>query len=324
MLCPTGCGGSLAIEATGGICTICPYTVEYHGKVLDFVRGEKESHLDVTLYDQQVKESAGHGRIFGQLTDVLGHMGGERFPVVLEIGSGTGAWTLGLDASANFDEVYATDLSLNMLRLLSERTTNDKTHLVCQSAENMMLGNESVDLIVGRSILHHILDYRRLLEKCGRWLRRDGLAVFYEPSMQGKAWVAFFADLLRRLDTRLGIEAFSKDEKKKLERTMRHILKDYYLDDIERVRPDIEDKHIFEIETLRTIGSECGFSAVNVYDDCEPKQLVTQMKAAIGSLGVNRSSLSRYDCMFEAFTATIGLALPRAYTSPMVFFALRK
>src|SRR4029077_1427991 len=120
-----------------------------------------------------------------------------------------------------------------------------------------MLREESVDLIVGRSILHHILDYRQLLEKCGRWLRQDGLAVFYEPSMQGKAWVAFFVDLLRRVDTRLGVEAFSQEEKKKLERTMRHILKDYYLKEIEQVRPGIEDKHIFEIDTLRSIGREC-------------------------------------------------------------------
>ena len=214
MLCPKHCGGALVFAASGAQCTVCGQVFALRGRVLDLVGGERETRLDVAAYDKMVGDPALNTRMFRQLEDVLAKIGRTEVPVTVEFGAGTGAWTVGMDRSPHFQEVFATDLSFQFQEMLGRRVTSEGTHLVCQSAEALDFADGSIDLVASRSFLHHILDYEALLAKCARWLKPDGVAVFFEPCMQGKIWVAFFAELIRRLDATLGLEAISRTGEK--------------------------------------------------------------------------------------------------------------
>lgn len=321
MLCPKCRGGTLMFGASGAECQKCGNAIAYRGRVLDLVGGEQETKLDVAAYDRMVGDPLQNAKLFQPLVDVLAKIGKTEIPVTVEFGAGTGAWTVGMDQSPDFRELYATDISFRFQEMLGTRVTDPQTHLVCQSAERLNFQDGSVDLVVGRSFLHHILDYEELLAKCGHWLKPDGVAVFFEPCMQGKIWVAFFAEAIRRLDANLpGEKSVSDEQSKTLIRTMRHILKEHYNKNVHELRPMAEDKWIFDLDALRETARRVGFSKVLAIDEGGPDRLMPAVKTAlIGALKDN-AAVKRYHALFESFTATVVPGLPQILTSPMVFF----
>jgi ubiquinone/menaquinone biosynthesis C-methylase UbiE len=325
MLCPKTCGGTLALDSEGARCTRCGFALAPRDGVLDFVGGARETRLDVAAYDKAVGDPAQQTRMFDQLVDVLAKSGKTQIPVTVELGTGTGAWTVGIDRAPQFEELYAVDVSFAFLSLLKKRLSNPRTHLVCQSAEALEFEPGSVDLVAGRSFLHHILDYEALLAKCARWLKPGGIAVFFEPCMQGKIWVAFFAEAIRRLDANLpGERSLSDRQSKILVQTMRHILKEHYNKDLDKLRPIAEDKWIFDLDALRETARKVGFSNVTALDNGGPDRLMAAVKTALISALQDNAAVKRYHSLFESFTATVVLGLPQILTSPMVFFVFAK
>jgi ubiquinone/menaquinone biosynthesis C-methylase UbiE len=324
MLCPKACGGTLALDSGGARCTVCDFVLPSRGGVLDFVGGARETRLDVAAYDKAVGDPAQHTRMFEQLVEVLAKAGKKHIPVTVELGTGTGAWTVGMDRTPQFEELYAVDVSFEFLSLLKKRLSNLRTHLVCQSAETLEFEPGSVDLVAGRSFLHHILDYEALLAKCARWLKPGGVAVFFEPCMQGKIWVAFFAELIRQVDAHFGTKALTVEQSNGLHGLMRHILKDHYNKNIETLRPLAEDKWIFDIDSLQRTAQRAGFSNVSAVDDANTEKLIIAIKHTLMLSVKDAGLLRKYDPVFGAFGSTVATGLPQIVTSPMVFFVFEK
>jgi ubiquinone/menaquinone biosynthesis C-methylase UbiE len=324
MLCPKACGGALQFGASGAQCTACGHVFALRGRVLDLVGGEQETKLDVAAYDKMVGDPAINTRMFQQLVDVLAKIGKTDIPVTVEFGAGTGAWTVGMDRSPQFHELFATDLSFEFQEVLGARVTAEGTHLVCQSAEALDFRDGSIDLVASRSFLHHILDYEALLAKCARWLKPDGVAVFFEPCMQGKIWVAFFAELIRQIDANVGVKTLDADQSNRLQALMRHILKDHYRKDIATMRPLTEDKWIFDVDALRKTAKEVGFSNLSVIDDGAAQELIPAIKTSLIGPIKDHAILNRYNPIFDAFASTFAIGLPQSIKSPMVFFVFEK
>lgn len=262
--------------------------------------------------------------MFQQLSDVLTTIGKTDIAVTVEFGAGTGAWTVGMDRSDHFRELFATDISFAFQTMLSHRVTSAGTHLICQSAEALDFADGSIDLIASRSFLHHILDYETLLAKCARWLKRDGVAVFFEPCMEGKIWLAFFTELIRQIDAHLGIKALTVDQSNRLHGVMRHILKDYYNENIEALRPLAEDKWIFDTNALQGTARKVGFAHVSVIDDGGAQRLIPAIRQTVMAAIKDSAILKMYEPVFNAFAKTVLTGLPRTVTSPMVFFVFAK
>src|SRR4029079_1927997 len=78
----------------------------------------------------------------------------------LEIGAGTGYFTLHLLRAGVIADAVATDISPGMLETLSgsaERLGLDVRTLRCEAAK-LPLGYESCDLVFGHAVLHHLPD----------------------------------------------------------------------------------------------------------------------------------------------------------------------
>ena len=106
----------------------------------------------------------------------------------LEIGSGTGYFTLNLMLAGLIGEATCTDISPGMLATLSanaERLGLDVT-TVPTDAEALPFEDESFDLVIGHAILHHIPDLARAFREFARVLAPGGTVLFAgEPSRYG-------------------------------------------------------------------------------------------------------------------------------------------
>ena len=112
----------------------------------------------------------------------------------LEIGAGTGYFSLNLLRQGILSDVTCTDVSPGMLEALSESA--DRLHLdvdtaVCD-AENLPFENDSFDVVFGHAVLHHIPDLERAFSEFRRVLKPGGLVVFCgEPSRTGDRLAAY-------------------------------------------------------------------------------------------------------------------------------------
>ena len=111
-----------------------------------------------------------------------------KFESSLEIGSGTGYFTLNLMRAGLIRQATCTDISLGMLGTLSsnaERLGLD-VNTVVADAERLPFEDESFDLVLGHAILHHIPDLQMAFAEFMRVLKPGGTVLFAgEPSRYG-------------------------------------------------------------------------------------------------------------------------------------------
>lgn len=106
----------------------------------------------------------------------------------LEIGAGTGYFSLNLAQQGLLDRVTVTDISPGMLETLATSAEGlgiEVETVVCE-AEELPFEDESFDLVLGHAVLHHIPDLDRAFGEFNRVLRPGGRVIFCgEPSRYG-------------------------------------------------------------------------------------------------------------------------------------------
>jgi SAM-dependent methyltransferase len=129
----------------------------------------------------------GQTQVTGKLRKALGHEPA-RYGRALEIGAGTGYFTLNLLRAGVIGEAVATDISPGMLRRL-ERSAGELGLTVetaaCEAAE-LPFEDDSFDLVFGHAVLHHLPDLPAAFREFRRVLRPGGVVAFCgEPSHYG-------------------------------------------------------------------------------------------------------------------------------------------
>jgi ubiquinone/menaquinone biosynthesis C-methylase UbiE len=126
-----------------------------------------------------------------KLVKALGELGGRSFGDALEIGSGTGYFSLNLVQLGVIERLTATDISPGMLKRLAATAAAlglglDEVTTVATEAERLPFADESFDLVFGHAVLHHIPDLDRAFAEFLRVLRPGGMIAFAgEPSRYG-------------------------------------------------------------------------------------------------------------------------------------------
>jgi ubiquinone/menaquinone biosynthesis C-methylase UbiE len=133
--------------------------------------------------------ATGQRQVRLKLAKALGGPGGERFGDGLEIGSGTGYFSLNLLQMGTIERLTATDISPGMLQRLAATADGlglDAVETVETEAEQLPFDDESFDLVFGHAVLHHIPDLERAFAEFRRVLRPGGAIAFCgEPSRYG-------------------------------------------------------------------------------------------------------------------------------------------
>jgi SAM-dependent methyltransferase len=129
----------------------------------------------------------GQRQVLGKLRKALGR---EPDPVgeALEIGAGTGYFTLNLAQLGLIERPTATDISPGMLATLRDSAARlgVEVSTVETEAERLPFADESFDLVFGHAVLHHIPDLEGAFAEFHRVLRPGGRVAFCgEPSQYG-------------------------------------------------------------------------------------------------------------------------------------------
>ncbi len=129
----------------------------------------------------------GHQQVLGKLTKLLGPRPGP-FAESLEIGAGTGYFSLNLLQTGVVKDATCTDISPGMLAALEHNASElglSVTTAACDAAE-LPFEDESFDLVLGHAILHHLPDLPSAFAEFKRVLRPGGTLFFGgEPSHAG-------------------------------------------------------------------------------------------------------------------------------------------
>lgn len=148
---------------------------------------------DVAAADYDVKwgidfGEKGRRQVLGKLRKALGEEPDTPFRSGLEIGAGTGYFTLNLMLAGLVREAVATDISHGMLATLSDsaRSLGLEVRTVRTEAERLPFPDASFDLVFGHAVLHHLPDLEASFSEFARVLRPGGTVVFCgEPSRYG-------------------------------------------------------------------------------------------------------------------------------------------
>jgi ubiquinone/menaquinone biosynthesis C-methylase UbiE len=111
-----------------------------------------------------------------------------RFGRSLEIGSGTGYFTLNLMQAGLIGEATCSDISPGMLDTLAENAArlDLEVQTAFADAERLPFADGSFDLVLGHAVLHHIPDLELAFSEFARVLAPGGTLLFAgEPSRYG-------------------------------------------------------------------------------------------------------------------------------------------
>jgi len=131
----------------------------------------------------------GQGQVVGKLRKLLGSTALERgFDRSLEVGAGTGYFSLNLLRAGIVRDATCTDISPGMVRTLAANA--ERLGLTVKSlradAESLPFGAAGFDLVLGHAVLHHLPDLERAFSEFHRVLKPGGRIVFAgEPSRVG-------------------------------------------------------------------------------------------------------------------------------------------
>jgi ubiquinone/menaquinone biosynthesis C-methylase UbiE len=106
----------------------------------------------------------------------------------LELGCGTGFFTLNLKLAGVLDEGHVTDLSPGMVEVAQRnaRSLGFEVSGRVADAERLPYDDDSFDLVIGHAVLHHIPDVELTFREVLRVLRPGGRFVFAgEPTRHG-------------------------------------------------------------------------------------------------------------------------------------------
>jgi ubiquinone/menaquinone biosynthesis C-methylase UbiE len=112
----------------------------------------------------------------------------DHYPRSLEIGSGTGYFTLNLLRAGMIGEATCSDISPGMLETLQANAARLRLDVSTEpaDAERLPFADESFDLVLGHAVLHHIPDLPRAFAEFERVLAPGGTVLFAgEPSRYG-------------------------------------------------------------------------------------------------------------------------------------------
>jgi ubiquinone/menaquinone biosynthesis C-methylase UbiE len=229
----------------------------------DEIRDVNSRYHDVAASDYDSKwgisfEGVGRELVVAKLAKALGGSADAPFGRALEIGAGTGYFSLNLLQSGVIREAVCTDISRGMLDELqrsAQRLGVSVTTARCD-AQELPFPDDSFDLVFGHAVLHHLPDLDAAFREFRRVLRPGGRVAFCgEPSEYGdrlarvpKRAAMRMAPFWRRmLGVGVRVDDFASDAEA-AEHGLEHVV----------------DVHAFTPSQLQGFAARAGFDGVRV------------------------------------------------------------
>lgn len=158
------------------------------------------------------KKNVPNIEIYNEKLTLIRAISDEKFKC-LEIGCGTGSTALALAKS--FDEIVATDFSMEMIKIANQKKDIEKVtniRFCVETIEDMIYKTESFDVIMAHSVLHLVRDYKESLSKIHALLKPNGFLVLSIPCVGEVKWFKYLWPIGYKLGLIPYISFFKKDE----------------------------------------------------------------------------------------------------------------
>ncbi|MGH2876772.1 MAG: methyltransferase domain-containing protein, partial [Solirubrobacteraceae bacterium] len=182
----------------------------------DEIRDVNTRYHDVAAHGYDSKwgidfGAVGQAQVLGKLRKLLGAELDRGYDRSLEVGAGTGYFSLNLLQTGVVTRATATDISPGMVATLRHNAARLGLEIDAAraDAESLPFADASFDLVLGHAVLHHLPDLDRAFAEFHRLLRPGGRILFAgEPSRVGDR----LAEVTAREETRMptGISEFDR------------------------------------------------------------------------------------------------------------------
>jgi SAM-dependent methyltransferase len=180
--------------------------------------------------------------------DLWSELGGRDGGIALELGAGSGAVTLGFVQSAEGFTTIVTDPSVEFLSLtrrklseLSSAPGSDVRYATLLGEDLASLPKNLFDVVFAQACLHHVADWKQLLNDIKDVLVPGGVLLFQEPFSEGTYFMGLAAEML------LHTEGVPDQDRERLEHMRQSI---YLLSDRGINKDHGEDKHCFYTDDM--------------------------------------------------------------------------
>ena len=250
------CGSNLRQKDTKNVCASCGedhslphrwFTIT-DGNLLDnpSIVGQISSLSELSI--QPVKEF-----YLPAIQDAGIHLDNLR---ILEIGSGFGNMAYAFSKMTKPLLYLATDVYSQLLDIL--RTNLDLCGLTepvgwvagLNADFEIALQPKKFNIVIGHSVLHHVLDYKTLIQRLNRLLDTPGVMLFAEPLRDG--W-AYFLTIINLLLTQADIFQLSETSRMILAYMKNNLGQRLTRADDQEFLSTLEDKHIFALDDLHAL-----------------------------------------------------------------------
>jgi SAM-dependent methyltransferase len=162
-------------------------------RTADEIRDVNTRYHDVAAASYDAKwgidfGDVGQSQVLGKLRKLLGDELDRGYERGLEIGAGTGYFSLNLVRAGVIEQATCTDISPGMVTTLTAnaRRLGLEVRAARADAESLPFADASFDLVFGHAVLHHLPDLPRAFAELHRVLRPGGRLLFAgEPSRIG-------------------------------------------------------------------------------------------------------------------------------------------
>lgn len=188
---------------------------------------------------------------------------------MLEVGAGHGQFSRALLDLDLCPSIYLiNDISPQMLRRCKANLSHEECHrnglfFLEGDVEEFAFVEGVFDVIIGGSVLHHLMDYHGFLRKIYEMLKPAGRCIFQEP-LADPYLLAVYLIKMSMAISEMGRDAYSTSEIVLLDSFCRDILTRSSGAVEQEVLAALDDKHLFSEHQLRGICRGIGFSHVEV------------------------------------------------------------
>lgn len=200
---------------------------------------------------------------------------------ILDLSCGNGFLLRSFLKHNNCNYYCGVDISLNQLEAFKKINANlkIKSEVICSSVTNIPLPDESFDIVMGHSFLHHIHDVPKCLQESFRLLKTEGVFILmHEPSTTAPFFESFPVGLFKDPRT-----------------------------------PSLEDVWLFKVSDIKDLLKKSGFTEIEVH--C--KGMILDLLSGIHRLYLylfnksNKLSSPAFYKTIEKLDRGIGKLLPR-------------
>ena len=172
---------------------------KYSEPLQNFIEDGISTDLDNLDYDELYNIESENDAGFITFKAILKNNLKPNYKSFLEIGAGTGGFTIPFLRNTKVETAFITDISKKMLHITRNKINNEKNisskiyYATYTGMENVFKKNK-FDIVIGSSVLHHMPDYNSALTNIYKILTPNGTAIFLEPDIDGHKYIIRFLE----------------------------------------------------------------------------------------------------------------------------------